>query len=674
VGRDASVVEAPSAAAGAASNRYEILARLATGGMAELYLARATTADGAVNHVVLKRVLPSRAHDPNFVTMFIDEARLAAQLHHPNIAQVFDIGRLGSSYFFTMEYVHGENARAVLQREYGLRRKVPIGHAITIAVGAATGLHHAHEALGMDRKPLGVVHRDVSPANIMISFDGAVKLVDFGVAKAAVRFHETRSGTIKGKIAYLSPEQCTGNKPVDRRSDVFSLGIVLYELLTVERLFRRDSDFATMAAIVTDDVPPPSSIRRDVPPGLDAVVMTALSKNPDERYPSAGVMVDALEHAARTAGIALSVGGLGRYLRELFGVRPEPWIELEGMEQNPAPVTVTGESMIQMPAATPIGPASEPWARDQLVPTTPIAEVAEVEAALIRTVQLEAVPPLDDDEFLAKRDTSVPPPGPAPRGKAATRTSDDEEAIEDRPTVIDDRAPEMPSDLDLTTPLEPMTPVPVPTPPTAVRALPPRRTTPATGTPGPAPAAAQGTPGPVGTTVGRPPTQGSKPPPVPGGMVPKPPILPQYTPPLESLDSVDVDADDDDEPETKTMPAYTPHPGIPQMAPDDAPWTKDTSVEPPTVLSELPTMRHPGMQAAPPPMGTPPMMPVAMPDGAPMLKLRTKLIVAGIGVIVASLIIRAATHHGKTSSSSAAPESPPGEVQPKGPALPPADR
>jgi eukaryotic-like serine/threonine-protein kinase len=381
-------VEAPSAAAGTASNRYEILARLATGGMAELYLARATDTEGEVSHVVLKRVLPSRAHDPNFVTMFIDEARLAAQLHHPNIAQVFDIGRLGSSYFFTMEYVHGENARAVLQREYGLRRKVPIGHAITIAVGAATGLHHAHEATGIDRRPLGIVHRDVSPANIMISFDGAVKLVDFGVAKAAVRFHETRAGTIKGKIAYLSPEQCTGNRPVDRRSDVFSLGIVLYELLTVERLFRRDSDFATMAAIVTDDMPPPSAIRPDVPPGLDAVVMTALSKEPEDRYPTAGAMVDALEHAARTAGIALSVGGLGRYLRELFGVRPEPWVELESLEQHPAPVTVTGESMIQIPTATPIGPASEAWARDQLQPEAPIGEVAEIEAALVRAPAL----------------------------------------------------------------------------------------------------------------------------------------------------------------------------------------------------------------------------------------------------------------------------------------------
>src|SRR5678816_581325 len=199
-------------------------------------------------------------------------------------------------------------------------------------------------ATGIDRKPLGIVHRDVSPANIMISFDGAVKLVDFGVAKAAVRFSETRAGVIKGKIAYLSPEQCTGNKPVDRRSDVFSLGIVLWELLTVERLFRRDSDFATMAAIVTDEVPAPSTIRREVPAGLDAVVMTALSKDPEDRYPTAGVFVDALEHAARTAGIALSVGALGRYLRELFGVRPEPWIELESMEHNPAPVTVTGES------------------------------------------------------------------------------------------------------------------------------------------------------------------------------------------------------------------------------------------------------------------------------------------------------------------------------------------
>jgi serine/threonine protein kinase len=561
-------VEAP-AAAGSTSSRYEILARLATGGMAELYLARATAADGGISHVVLKRILPSRSHDPQFVTMFLDEAALAAQLHHPNIAQVFDLGRLGSSYFFTMEYVHGENARTVLQREYGLRRKVPIGHAITIAAGAATGLHHAHGATGADRKPLGIVHRDVSPANIMISFAGAVKLVDFGVAKAAVRFHETQAGTIKGKIAYLSPEQCTGNRPVDRRSDVFSLGIVLYELLTVQRLFRRDSDFATMAAIVTDDVPPPSQLRPEVPPELDGVVMRALEKNPDDRFPTAGAMVDALETAASRAGIALSVGGLGRYLRELFGVRPEPWIELESIDQDPAPVTVTGESMILLPTVTTsIAPAPPPPI---------VGEVAEIEAALIRTVRLEPSSQPTDDEFLAAR-----PHTPARGGNAGKV-----EPLEDRPTVIDDRAPDMHSeslpglahelvtdptttqlatdgnehtstiDLDETTPFESdpaITPRPVRPPPVPVAAP---------------------------TFLGQPP------------MPPRPPSVPM-----------------------PVLAAPPPGPPPPPAMFEAEPWSRDTHVQP----------SHPLAGAAP-----------------PLFRLSTALMLVGIGVVIAALVIRAVT-------------------------------
>jgi serine/threonine protein kinase len=623
-----------------ASNRYEILARLAAGGMAELYLARATAPDGSASHVVLKRILPSRSGDPQFVTMFLDEARLAAQLHHPNIAQVFDIGRLGSSYFFTMEYVHGENARAVLQREYGLRRKVPIGHAITIAAGAATGLHHAHDATSADRRPLGIVHRDVSPANIMVSFDGAVKLVDFGVAKAAVRFHETRAGTIKGKIAYLSPEQCTGNKPVDRRSDVFSLGIVLYELLTVQRLFRRDSDFATMAAIVTEDVPPPSVLRSDIPPELDAVVMTALSKQPEDRYPSAGAMVDALERAASASGVALSVAGLGRYLRELFGVRPEPWVELDSLEQHPALLTVTGESMIQIPIATPLGPAATMWPGGETPPPQPlVGEVAEIEAALVRTVRLEAVPQPDDDDFLATR----PESGIAARarGKDAGAAS---ESIEDRPTMIDERAPEMPSDLDEPTPHEPMDPVM--TPPTARPAL-PRTATPPRGSSSVPPPVPVGARGPDRTP---PPMPGA--PPV-GSLVPMPPVLPpRFSGEGEAGASYNSLASD----EAATSVHHSP-PGMPVLAHDDPEpaWSRDTHVEgminPP---SDGPTMRRPTV--APPPG--------VAPGSAPMLTLRTKLMIAAIGMIVVALIIRAAAHHGSRNDE-------PEPVTEPAPGLPP---
>jgi serine/threonine-protein kinase len=538
-------VEAPSADA-AASNRYEILARLATGGMAELFLARATAPDGDVRHVVLKRVLPSRTHDPQFVTMFLDEARLAIQLDHPNIVRVFDIGQLGSSYFFTMEYVHGENVRTVLQRVHGLRRRIPLAHAITIVAGAASGLHHAHDRADPQGKPLGIVHRDVSPANIMVGFDGAVKLVDFGVAKATVRSTETRAGTIKGKIAYLSPEQCIGNRPVDRRSDVFALGIVCYELLVVQRLFRRESDFATMAAIVTDDVPPPSVCRPDIPPALDAVVMRALAKAPDQRYPTAGAFLDALDHAARVGGVEPSVGGLGQYLRELFGERPEPWIELESLHELPSVVTVTGESMIVLPPDAPVSQLVSPWGGPGA--RTGAGDVASIEAALIRTVKLHAVPPADDDDFLAPRGGAgrgqLPPDPPTERQSRA----EPEDRVEDRPTVIDDRIPD---DLDMMTPGEPMLPV---TPTVANPAVTP---VPQLVRPGAAPPA-------MGTVHGH--TPPLQPYPPPGGIVPRPPVLP---------------------------PGYAPAGPPPQ--PGVSPWP----VEHPT--SEIPTTVHFG---APAPLAT----------------------------------------------------------------------
>jgi serine/threonine protein kinase len=180
---------------GSAANSYEILAKLAMGGMAEIFLARGASAAGVERYVVLKRVLRHRASDVHFVQMFLDEARLAAQLQHPNIAQVYDIGKLGDSYFFTMEYVHGETVRAIMQRARSLRRDLPIASLLTIVAGAASGLHHAHERIGIDGRALQIVHRDVSPSNLMVSYEGSVKVVDFGVAKASDRATETRSGT-----------------------------------------------------------------------------------------------------------------------------------------------------------------------------------------------------------------------------------------------------------------------------------------------------------------------------------------------------------------------------------------------------------------------------------------------------------------------------------------------
>jgi len=330
---------------GITSNRYTILGRLAGGGMADIFLARVISEGGVQRHVVLKRVLAERSRDPQFARMFLDEARLAAQLQHPNIAQLHDIGRLGGSYFFTMEYVHGADLRTVLATLSRVGRELPINLALVIASGALAALRHAHTRLGADGKPLGVVHRDVSPSNVMVSYEGSVKLLDFGVAKATQHTAESRSGTIKGKIAYLSPEQCQ-NGGVDPRSDLFSLGIVLHEMLVLRRMYRRDTDFATMMAIVNEPPPVPSSIRPDIPPELDRIVLTALAKDPAQRYGSAGEMLEAIETVAAHQRMVMSSTALGRFLCELVGERPEPWLEVPSQPTTePTMITITGESV-----------------------------------------------------------------------------------------------------------------------------------------------------------------------------------------------------------------------------------------------------------------------------------------------------------------------------------------
>jgi serine/threonine protein kinase len=340
---------------GSTANSYAILAKLATGGMAEIFLARNASGAGIERYVVLKRVLRHKANDVTFVQMFLDEARLAAQLQHPNIAQVYDTGVLGDSYFFTMEYVHGETVREILHKTHAQKSAIPISAALTVGAAAAAGLHHAHERKGFDGKPLGIVHRDVSPSNLMVSFEGNVKVVDFGVAKATQRRTETQAGTVKGKIAYLSPEQCRG-RLIDRRSDLFSLGIVMWEMLVGDRLFRNGTDFETMEAIVQTTPPPPSSRRADIPPEVDEIIGKMLARDREQRYQTADDVLDAIERVAVKVGVSLSTSALGRFVRELFGSRPEPWLEMQQRDVPPEIVTVTaapaiGESIETSPSA-----------------------------------------------------------------------------------------------------------------------------------------------------------------------------------------------------------------------------------------------------------------------------------------------------------------------------------
>jgi len=319
---------------------HEVLGRLAVGGMAELYLARTTHANGRREVVVLKRILPHLSEDPEFVRMFRDEAFLAATLDHPNIVHVHDIGQDGEDYFFTMEYVHGENVRTIIKAAQKLEVDLPLQHVIQIALGVCDGLHYAHEQVDEDGSPLRIVHRDVSPTNILVSFGGEVKIVDFGIAKAAAATHVTQAGMLKGKASYMSPEQCRAEH-VDRRSDVFAIGILVYEMTTLTRLFRGDNELAVLHQILTGSVEPPSTRVDHYPPDLERIVMKALAQRPADRYATALAMHEDLLELARSRRLVPSREALGEFIRELCGERPRPWDadeeELENEESPLAP-------------------------------------------------------------------------------------------------------------------------------------------------------------------------------------------------------------------------------------------------------------------------------------------------------------------------------------------------
>jgi len=306
--------------------RYEVITHLATGGMAQIYLARQTGLGSFERHVVLKTILRERASDQRFVMMFLDEAKLAATLNHQNVAQVYEVDQADGAYFMAMEYVHGENARAILETTLRRGWTIPLELAVMIVSGAAAGLHHAHERRGKQGQPLNIVHRDVSPANIMVGYDGSVKVLDFGIAKAEERATKTVGGTIKGKYGYMSPEQCKG-KPIDRRSDIFALGICLYELTTLRRAFKGNDDFETMKRIVSGDVVPPSIAVPGYPRELEAIVLTAMASDPGARFQSAQELIEALDAFAVRAKLTGSNTAMGRFMTQLFGSKKEPWVE-----------------------------------------------------------------------------------------------------------------------------------------------------------------------------------------------------------------------------------------------------------------------------------------------------------------------------------------------------------
>lgn len=302
--------------------RYEIVGRIASGGMAEIYLARMLAANGSQREIVLKRLMPELQSDHEFVQMFYDEANIASQLSHPNVVQIFELGELDGSLFIAMELLRGVNLRDMLARLHAQNQDIPVPIAVRIACSALDALDYAHRFTDANGRRLNVVHRDVSPQNMIVTFDGTVKLVDFGVAKAEGRLHQTRAGLIKGKFAYMSPEQVSGGQ-VDGRSDIFALAEVFYEMLLKRHPFYANSDMEVLRAILDKDPPHPSAIDGSFPPELGEIFMRAMRKAPGDRFASAGQMQDALERFLENNRTPARVGMLGRFMSDLFADRIE---------------------------------------------------------------------------------------------------------------------------------------------------------------------------------------------------------------------------------------------------------------------------------------------------------------------------------------------------------------
>jgi TonB family protein len=298
--------------------QYELIEPIATGGMAEVYRARMRGVEGFQKIVAIKRILPHLTDNHEFLTMFVDEAKLAAQLQHPNIIHIYDLGKIERSYYIAMEYVDGRDLRSILRTLEEKQARLPLGLAMFITSCLAAGLDYAHHKRDLQGTAMALVHRDVSPQNVLISYDGDIKLCDFGIAKAASKASHTRSGALKGKLQYMSPEQAWG-KDIDSRSDIFSVGLVLYEMLTGRKGFAGDSELSILEQVRSPRLIPPRELDPAIPPEVERVVMKALKENREDRYQTAGELASDLGNILHVIRPTPGAAELGAFLSELVG-------------------------------------------------------------------------------------------------------------------------------------------------------------------------------------------------------------------------------------------------------------------------------------------------------------------------------------------------------------------
>lgn len=389
--------------------KYKLIEKIAVGGMAEMWKAKQIGPEGFEKLVALKRILPNLAENEDFITMFIDEGKVAAQLTHPNIAQIYELGETMGGYYLAMEYIAGKDLRSIMRLARKEKKNLAIPQAVLIASKLLSGLSYAHRKKGFNNENLNIVHRDVSPQNVLISYEGEVKLVDFGIAKAAAKNSVTLTGALKGKILYMSPEQAWG-QTVDRRSDVFSVGTLLYEMLTGKRVFIADNEMAILQKVREWNPPPPSAANARISSRLDTIVMKAIEKDPDNRYQTADEMREELEAYLHAEKPSKSLMDLGLFMRALFkddiqSEMPELLELYEGSIEAIDPFEMeTAEAPVAEIAPPPKAPAIEP-AEEQIPP----AVHAEPAAEPPPTAAEEPAEELQSEEVEVKEEVEVSP-------------------------------------------------------------------------------------------------------------------------------------------------------------------------------------------------------------------------------------------------------------------------
>lgn len=297
--------------------KYYLLELINVGGMAEVFKAKMFGVEGFEKIVAIKKILPEVAEDAEFIKMFIDEAKISVRLQHPNIVQILELGKIDESYFIAMELVNGKDVKTIRKRLRRVDLLMPVEQSSYIVSQVCDGLDYAHRKADDKMNYLNIVHRDISPQNMIVSYEGTVKLIDFGIAKAKSKSTKTQAGMLKGKFSYMSPEQVSG-QPIDRRSDIFSLGVVFFEMLTGKRLFLGKNDVETLEKIRKADVPPPSVFNSSVPPELDRIVLKALTKDRDERYQWASDFSEDLKKFSFSGGNAFSRQDMMSFMGEFF--------------------------------------------------------------------------------------------------------------------------------------------------------------------------------------------------------------------------------------------------------------------------------------------------------------------------------------------------------------------